>query len=134
MSATYSNPSVIRAISEENQVSFEDASELFRQMLDYLDLCNTSNQSPSPPKEIDSAWHAFILDTLSYASYCYERFGRFLHHVPAEMTEDEYALARQSASQRFGTMGTKASQAGPQMSVAECHSKADCHPRFETEV
>jgi hypothetical protein len=31
---------------------------------------------------IDAAWHAFILHTRDYESYCRERFGRVIHHEP----------------------------------------------------
>ncbi len=37
-----------------------------------------------PSKAVDAYWHAFILDTRSYAEWCERTLGRFLHHVPAE--------------------------------------------------
>ncbi|MBB5206387.1 hypothetical protein HNQ51_003733 [Inhella inkyongensis] len=37
-----------------------------------------------PSKAVDAAWHAFILDTRAYASFCQRAFGRMLHHTPAE--------------------------------------------------
>ncbi len=37
-----------------------------------------------PSKLVDAYWHAFILDTRSYADWCDRTLGRFLHHVPAE--------------------------------------------------
>jgi hypothetical protein len=37
-----------------------------------------------PSKAVDLAWHAFIVDTRAYASWCERAFGRFLHHMPAE--------------------------------------------------
>src|SRR6185369_17776993 len=37
-----------------------------------------------PSKAVDAYWHAFILDTNSYAEWCERTLGRFLHHVPAE--------------------------------------------------
>jgi hypothetical protein len=36
-----------------------------------------------PSKAVDAYWHAFILDTRSYAEWCERTLGRFLHHVPA---------------------------------------------------
>ena len=37
-----------------------------------------------PSKAVDAAWHAFILDTRAYATFCQRAFGRMLHHTPAE--------------------------------------------------
>jgi hypothetical protein len=37
-----------------------------------------------PSKAVDAYWHAFILDTRSYAEWCERTLGRFLHHVPTE--------------------------------------------------
>lgn len=35
-----------------------------------------------PSKAIDKLWHAFILDTKNYESYCKRAFGSTFHHVP----------------------------------------------------
>lgn len=35
-----------------------------------------------PSKMVDKLWHAFILDTQSYQSYCKQAFGSVFHHVP----------------------------------------------------
>jgi hypothetical protein len=41
-----------------------------------------------PSQAVDEAWHAFILSTKSYASFCQRAFGKFLHHHPAETMTD----------------------------------------------
>ncbi len=35
-----------------------------------------------PSKAADALWHAFILDTRAYASFCTVAFGALLHHIP----------------------------------------------------
>ena len=35
-----------------------------------------------PTREIDSVWHAHILDTKNYADDCNMLFGKFMHHKP----------------------------------------------------
>lgn len=35
-----------------------------------------------PSKAADALWHAFILDTRAYASFCTAAFGALLHHIP----------------------------------------------------
>jgi len=37
-----------------------------------------------PSQAVDEAWHAFILSTKAYESFCQRAFGKFLHHHPAE--------------------------------------------------
>ncbi|PCK30890.1 glycine-rich domain-containing protein [Pseudoalteromonas piscicida] len=37
-----------------------------------------------PSRVVDALWHEFILHTQEYHSFCYEAFGRFLHHCPSE--------------------------------------------------
>ena len=38
-----------------------------------------------PSKVVDEAWHAFILHTRGYESWCAAAFGKLLHHTPAEV-------------------------------------------------
>lgn len=47
----------------------------------YLDKQNQLHSMPS--KAVDTLWHAFILDTRSYAAFCQRAFGKMLHHRPA---------------------------------------------------
>jgi hypothetical protein len=35
-----------------------------------------------PSKVTDALWHAFILDTRSYRSFCESAFGSYLNHIP----------------------------------------------------
>jgi hypothetical protein len=37
-----------------------------------------------PSKAVDTLWHAFILHTRAYETFCQQAFGRLLHHTPAE--------------------------------------------------
>ncbi|CAO3352443.1 glycine-rich domain-containing protein [Azospirillum palustre] len=39
---------------------------------------------------MEPAWHAFILDTRAYASFCERAFGRMLHHWPDAYGTDEF--------------------------------------------
>jgi hypothetical protein len=38
-----------------------------------------------PSQVVDAAWHAFILHTKAYESWCDAAFGTLLHHTPAEV-------------------------------------------------
>src|ERR687892_2650917 len=79
---TYSNESVVARIQAEAGVDRDTARAWFNEMLVFLDLAAGSKQFISPPGPVDVAWHAFILHTRDYESYCSERFGRVIHHEP----------------------------------------------------
>jgi hypothetical protein len=71
---------VIQNFAAKNGLPDRKASELFSELEAFLS--QASNLCVTPTKEIDEAWHEFILHTKLYAEYCFERFGRFIHHVP----------------------------------------------------
>ena len=79
----YSNEAVIQRLQEDAGVDRDTARSLFNEMLVFLDLVADSKDFISPPGPVDVAWHAFILHTRDYESYCRERFGRVIHHEPA---------------------------------------------------
>ena len=41
-----------------------------------------------PSQEIDHLWHAHILDTQEYHSFCEKAFGYYLHHIPFVKGQD----------------------------------------------
>ncbi len=53
-----------------------------------------------PSKAVDTLWHAFILHTRVYETFCQQAFGRLLHHTPAEALPG--AGQRQSRSTVLG--------------------------------
>jgi len=40
----------------------------------------------APSRDVDPAWHAFMLHSQEYADWCDAHFGRFLHHTPNSKT------------------------------------------------
>jgi len=86
---TYSNEAVIQRIEREEGVDRETARAWFGEMLVFLDLCARSNDVTAPPKQVDVAWHAFLLHSRDYDAYCQERFGRVIHHQPDDMPDPE---------------------------------------------
>ncbi len=54
----------------------------------FKDFCLIHLEKPNqlhnmPSKAVDALWHAFILDTRSYAEFCQRAFGHMLHHRPS---------------------------------------------------
>ncbi len=64
----------------------EDASLAFEELKKYLWLGKVSglnnNSLPMFSKEVDSAWHQFILFTREYTQFCNSFFGEYIHHAP----------------------------------------------------
>ena len=102
-SARYAH--VIRRIARDERIRERTARRRFVEMLKFLDVCAASNAAVSPSACVDGAWHGFILFTREYAEYCEARFGRFIHHTPAEAKDAKaYERAYDEATLRFGTL------------------------------
>lgn len=41
-----------------------------------------------PSKIVDDAWHEFILMSREYSRFCTDAFGTYLHHTPAEASDE----------------------------------------------
>lgn len=68
----------------------EWAERILNESLGFLRLCGEHPDGPFGPSPlVDIGWHTFILYTRSYAAFCEEIAGRFVHHEPT----DDPALA-----------------------------------------
>jgi hypothetical protein len=108
---------VVRRLAAQRNLSQRAARDLFGEMLRFLDSASASTDPVAPPKEVDAAWHLFILHTRDYAEYCGRRFGRFIHHVPTGAGDD----ATQPA-------GGRPAAGGPE---GDCKPGADCTPEAD---
>jgi hypothetical protein len=79
---TYWNGAVIDRIERDGGVDHDTAVLWWNEMLLFLDMVAVSKEFVSPPEPVDLAWHAFILHTQDYESYCRARYGRIIHHQP----------------------------------------------------
>jgi hypothetical protein len=71
---------VIVRYATKKRLVVSEADRLFVELEEFL---SRAVESPVvPTKEVDDAWHEFILHTRLYSQYCYDKFGRFVHHVP----------------------------------------------------
>lgn len=65
----------------QSELAFQGLREFF--MLLWLDDYRTQRQSIGMPSVlVDEAWHAFVLCTEEYQSFCQRFFGRMMHHRP----------------------------------------------------
>ncbi|MEU8586319.1 hypothetical protein AB0C59_04830 [Streptomyces sp. NPDC048664] len=61
----------------------ELAEAKFGQAVAYLVTCGENpDLLMGPSKQVDEAWHSFMLDSVSYHHFTDRHFGRYIHHVP----------------------------------------------------
>jgi hypothetical protein len=89
--AVYQNPEVVLRIAEKLTCDPDKAQSIFNQMKQYLAeaALSSTDSAKQPTKDVDAAWHEFILFTKDYAVFCRVHFGFFIHHVPTpRLTRD----------------------------------------------
>ena len=67
-----------------SSLSDEQCELVLANLREYFLICHMAKGQPvaMPSKAVDVAWHAFILHTREYKTFCKKAFGRFLHHTP----------------------------------------------------
>ncbi|MGW0731429.1 glycine-rich domain-containing protein [Streptomyces sp. NPDC002851] len=70
--------------ADEYGLEHSMADRIMDQGLAFLWVMGTTRTEDTlaPSKEVDPAWHTFILHSIEYTDWCHENFGRFLHHMP----------------------------------------------------
>jgi hypothetical protein len=98
-------PSVVKRISRENRVRQKTAARWLHEALKFLDVVADSKEPIAPSKKVDEAWHAFILHTSQYMSWCESRYGRYIHHVPTDKPDRSmYARSYKTLRSRYGKL------------------------------
>jgi hypothetical protein len=71
---------VVRRYAYKRNLALDNSRERFLLLQTFLDTA--AHRKLEPAKEIDDAWHEFILHTSLYRGYCEMRYGRIVEHVP----------------------------------------------------
>jgi len=76
-----------KLVAQYPQLTARDAELVLRGLRQFFLAYNRSQHKfvGMPSRVVDAAWHAFILHTRGYATWCDTAFGRLLHHTPAEV-------------------------------------------------
>ena len=75
----------------------------------FLYLCQLYPGQLVPGKRIDQVWHDHILHTQRYTNFCETEFGRYIHHVPKELSDDEKLESTETYELYEKTFGYKPS-------------------------
>jgi len=102
---------VVRRYARDYQASLDDAKRLERELKRYLTLCALDlDKGYAMAGPVDGLWHTFLLFTRLYTRFCDQVAGRFLHHEPGDIEnedelgrfEKEYANLRNDYERVFG--------------------------------
>ena len=84
------NPLLLDKISDNPSVpDGVNSSRLLLEAIRFIYLCSESERTLTPSRLVDEAWHQFILFTRSYAEFCAQKLGRFVHHQPSNEPDNE---------------------------------------------
>lgn len=93
---SYKNKSVVEKFLEKYDLPYEEAEDIFIEMLKWLWLGAVAKNDGFDKLVvhedlfiIDEMWHTFILFTMDYTTFCDEYFGHYLHHTPATKADRE---------------------------------------------
>ncbi len=70
-------------------MSAETADAGAGQMAAFLHACAISERPLSPSPLVDDFWHAFLMDTETYMTWCLATFGKMVHHKPGLLPMEE---------------------------------------------
>ncbi|MBP9855939.1 MAG: hypothetical protein KBC48_01350 [Candidatus Pacebacteria bacterium] len=106
----YRHPALVKRLVKKLGLTHEEAEEVFLGMKQFLFLCGTkSRKGALAPQStlVDEAWHHFMLFSRDYHRFCFQYFGRLIHHQPTDEGQDDGApclnRTKEGLSQEFKT-------------------------------
>ncbi|MER6395723.1 hypothetical protein ABT263_06590 [Kitasatospora sp. NPDC001603] len=82
---------IVTTIRARHPEVTEERAELgVGQMAAFLTACASGDRPLSPSPEVDDYWHAFVLNTEAYMTWCTAAFGRMVHHRPGYLDPEEH--------------------------------------------
>ena len=128
----FSFPPILESIQKELNLNEREGNLLLRDLLMFLFICgtNTTQKRYSPPKNIDEAWHIFLLFTKEYAKFCEKYFGHFLHHNPftkaTRMAESRKVVPILPVAQELFGKLSENWKSPPAGSICTCDGNCGC--------
>ncbi len=88
---TYYNEDVVYRFMNIYNVEKEEADSILEETIKFLSLSSLDFNFfiDDSMLIIDEMWHNFILFTNDYGKFCFENFGRYIHHQPTTKKEKE---------------------------------------------
>lgn len=77
-----------RSVSGQTGMPPAEFHALWAELMRFVALCDAGGKRyPMLSPDVDGLWHAFILHTERYMSFCEERLHRYFHHHPHSCDE-----------------------------------------------
>ncbi len=103
----HQNGILISKISTALECDESKVSVALGEVLRFMYLANKNKQGMlTPSVQVDLAWHEFILCTRTYASFCQQQFGEFIHHTPGgskTTNQEQFVKTLNYYESTFGT-------------------------------
>lgn len=84
-------PELKNRIIQKCEINEHEVIDAFTELLKFFHVISLSKRQCTPSLVIDNIWHEFILFTREYQAFCNEHFGRFIHHSPGGLIENNHA-------------------------------------------
>jgi hypothetical protein len=99
-------PELGKKIRRALMCTADDAKRALVEAIKFMCLASESDVGRlTPAHRVDLAWHELILFTRSYQEFCEKHFGKFVHHQPEGVNQDnqlQFAKTLQLYKQAFG--------------------------------
>ncbi|MGH4035840.1 glycine-rich domain-containing protein [Actinomycetota bacterium Odt1-20B] len=99
------------------------AERIMDEGLAFLDTMGRSGEPLSPSRQVDPAWHTFMLHSAEYTEWCMQRYGRYMHHAPNSRYRDRSAMV--DVTSRIRALGYDVDDSLWGV-AAECNEPACC--------
>ncbi|MHC0431581.1 glycine-rich domain-containing protein [Streptomyces sp. O3] len=114
------------------ELTEEKADRGVGQMLAFVAASAYSEEPLSPSPLVDDFWHAFLLHTRAYQTFCEQAFGAFVHHQPGFLNRDEHGGGKALRTRTVDAItlaGYEIDMAfWPELDLAQCSQcHANCH-------
>jgi hypothetical protein len=114
-----------RRVMAEHAMGQEAAERVVDQTIAFLLACALNPDAGlAPSAEVDKGWHAFILHTADYAEFCQRVAGRFIHHRPTELGDENSETAIDATVAAMLAAGIPLD---PGLWPASAACNSDCH-------
>lgn len=82
---------VKQQLKKKENWSDERINNAIKRYQQFLYLTTQETLSICPTKDVDTVWHCHILNTKEYYDFCFNLFGKIIHHKPFSSQEEKEA-------------------------------------------
>jgi hypothetical protein len=123
---------VVRVMTDDH-TDRQRAERITDQALAFLLACALNpGAGLAPSEQVDAGWHAFLLHTREYATFCEQVAGRFIHHRPTDPGEAQpahHTIGATLAAMRAAGLHVDAELWVPNSKCSQCYQGCADDPK-----